>query len=114
MTPYDARMSSNLNERQRFFQRRLVAARQNVEQTIGILKQRFNVLLKSSRFNLEKVPKVIMACCVLHNMCHHFNFPLQESQQSNVSSGELNGDDNFQHNLIGNSVRQAYINKYLL
>lgn len=77
LTPYDARMRNVLNERQRTFQRRFLAARQNIEQTIGLLKGRFHVLQRPARYSLERVPCVVLACCVLHNICQHFQMPME-------------------------------------
>ena len=76
VTSYDAHMRTNLTVEQETFQRLLIAARQNIEQTIGILKQRFHVLQRPARYALHKVPSVILACCVLHNLCRHNNMPM--------------------------------------
>ena len=58
LTPFDSIMRDRLDDRQQTFQRRVLAARQNIEQTIGILKQRFNILLRPARYSLAKVPRV--------------------------------------------------------
>lgn len=109
LTPYDARMRNQLDINQLQFQRRILAARQNVEQTIGILKQRFHVLQRPARYALEKVPKVILACCILHNICRKREIPHHLFQLIIENDEEENQD-----NRVGNVVRQDYINRHIL
>jgi hypothetical protein len=112
LTPYDARMRNNLNANQETFQRRLLAARQNVEQTIGILKQRFHVLRRPARYALDKVPSVVLACCVLHNMCRRNNIPVVEVD-ADLEEDVCHHEEPPRENLVGNAVRQDYINRYI-
>lgn len=109
LTPYTCQMRNNLNRQQQYFQRRLVAARQNVEQTIGILKQRFHILKRPARYELTKTPKVVMACCVLHNICRHFNIPVT----GDIHREDQNLNPNVPVDNVGNAVRQDYINRYI-
>ncbi|XP_049866795.1 putative nuclease HARBI1 [Pectinophora gossypiella] len=47
-------------------------ARNSVERTIGLLKGRFRCLLvhRVLDYHPDKVAKIVIACCVLHNMCN--------------------------------------------
>ncbi|XP_045194796.2 putative nuclease HARBI1 [Mercenaria mercenaria] len=40
-----------------------------IENSFGLLKGRFRRLQHINIYNIEKVVKVIVSCCVLHNMC---------------------------------------------
>ncbi|XP_046970605.1 putative nuclease HARBI1 [Vanessa cardui] len=48
------------------------SARDTVERAIGVLKARFRCLLghRVLHYNPEKASKIIIACCVLHNICN--------------------------------------------
>ena len=59
----------NLAQRQKKFNKNLSSARVSVEQAFGLLKARWRCLLKRLDNEMENVPNVIIACCVLHNIC---------------------------------------------
>ena len=40
-----------------------------VEQTLGLLKGRFRILLSINESSIPTVNVITMACCILHNMC---------------------------------------------
>ena len=61
--------NSNLTPGQRSFNFHLSRARIVVENTFGRLKGRWRRLMKRNDMNIDNVPYVITACCVLHNMC---------------------------------------------
>ena len=48
-----------------------------VESGFGRLKARWHRLLKRIDMDVDKVPNIITACCILHNLCEinreHFN-----------------------------------------
>ena len=112
LTPYDSTFVNMLNDGQGTFQRRILATRQNVEQTIGILKQRFNVLLRPARYELTKVPKVFIACCVLHNICRKLKIPAHPSQLSNNENDSPRQEIDSNHpRQVDNAVRQNYIDQ---
>ena len=56
-------------EEQIIFNYRLSRAIIVVELAFGRLKARRRRLLKQSEVVVENVPKVVTACCILHNMC---------------------------------------------
>lgn len=55
-------------------------ARSNVEQSIGMLKGRWRILMeeRKSRYSPEKVATIINVCAALHNICIHFGVPFNE------------------------------------
>ena len=64
MKPYPNR---NLDLTQRIFNYRLSRVRRIVENVFGILSSRFGVFQKHVPLEPEKVEKIVMAACVLHN-----------------------------------------------
>lgn len=50
-----------------YFNHRLSSARMSIEQSFGILAQRFRFLLSSIYADPEKVERYVLAACVLHN-----------------------------------------------
>lgn len=64
MKPYPNR---NLDLTQRIFNYRLSRVRRIVENVFGILSSRFGVFQKPIPLEPEKVEKIVMAACVLHN-----------------------------------------------
>lgn len=46
-----------------------IKTRNVVERQYGVLKRRFPVLAVGIRLELSTAVKVILACCILHNMC---------------------------------------------
>lgn len=68
MRPY--RNDGHLTREQRFYNKTLSKARASVERAIGLLKIRWRILLNCLPMKrLDLAPYVIVACCVLHNIC---------------------------------------------
>lgn len=79
----------NLSEEEEVFNLHLNGSRVKVEHTFGRLKGRWRVLAKRSDIDHKFMPTVVVACCVLHNLCekerqrflqpgpeqHHQNLP---------------------------------------
>ncbi|XP_021324076.1 uncharacterized protein [Danio rerio] len=61
--------SSALTAGQRAFNRRLERARSVVDQAFLRLRARWQCLLKRNDCRMDVVPTMILACCVLHNVC---------------------------------------------
>ena len=57
-----------LNHSQKKFDKALSSARVTIERAFGVLKERWRCLLKRLDNNLENIPDIILACCVLHNI----------------------------------------------
>lgn len=60
---------STLTQGQKNFNYHLSRARIVVENAYGRLKARWRRLCKSNDMNIQNIPTVITACCILHNVC---------------------------------------------
>lgn len=69
ITPF--RDNGTLTEVKRRFNYLHSSNRVIVENAIGLLKNRFRRLNFLSNFTMEICSKIIMSCCVLHNICIH-------------------------------------------
>lgn len=61
---------------QRRFNRKHAKERVIIERVFGQLKQRFPILGNCVRVSLERVPKLVVSCAVLHNVAKHLKDPL--------------------------------------
>lgn len=64
LKPYNQR---ELNYQKRIFNYRLCRARRTIENTFGILANRFRVLHTCINLKVDNIDKVVFACCALHN-----------------------------------------------
>lgn len=68
LVPY--RDNGHLTERERNYNFCHASARIAIERAFGLLKERFrNLLTTLAMNNVSFIPKHIIACCVLHNVC---------------------------------------------
>lgn len=67
LTPY--RDNGHLNHTQHNYNTKLSKTRVIIERAFGILKGRFRKLKYMYLYNTEMIPLIILACCVLHNIC---------------------------------------------
>lgn len=68
LVPY--KDNGHLTEKQKNYNYCLASTRMVVERSIGLLKGRFRILLdRLPMRRIDLIPKYIMACCVLHNIC---------------------------------------------
>ncbi|KAI4469606.1 hypothetical protein MML48_1g02433 [Holotrichia oblita] len=67
ITPY--RDYGNLTEEEKKFNKIHSSTRVLIENSFGLLKGRFRQLLQIHMFDVDKISKFIIACCVLHNLC---------------------------------------------
>ena len=72
------RDNGHLTHAQRRFNYKLSSLRQTVERTIGHLKGRFRRLREVPLHNLRSICQLIMAGCVLHNLCIIGNDEIQD------------------------------------
>ena len=79
--------NGNLSHQQRKFNYCLSRARVIVEHSYGKLKGRWRCLLKRLDVNIDDVPELVAACCVLHNICEihgdEFNVEWMEGVERN-------------------------------
>ncbi|KAB0805101.1 hypothetical protein PPYR_02071 [Photinus pyralis] len=73
-----------------------------IERCFGQLKSRFPILQYKIRNKLDKIPSMIIACVVLHNIAKHLND--EDFDYSNEEANfEINGENN---NLTSNMIHQ--------
>ncbi|KAJ8384919.1 hypothetical protein AAFF_G00197270 [Aldrovandia affinis] len=65
----------HLAQEQRNFNHRLSSARMVVEDAFGRLKGRWRCLLKRNDLDIELMPDIVAACCILHNAKRTINHP---------------------------------------
>ncbi|KAG5861880.1 hypothetical protein JTB14_036751 [Gonioctena quinquepunctata] len=64
------RNDGHLTEQQLYFNTSLSSVRGNIERAFGLLKNRFRRILNCCPLtDIEFIPKYVLACCVLHNIC---------------------------------------------
>ena len=76
MKPYTH--SPSLTRQQQYYNYRLCKARIVVENAYGRLKARWHRLMKRNDMRMEVIPTVILAACVLHNICEIHGETFQE------------------------------------
>lgn len=64
---------NTLKEEEIIFNYRLSRARRIVENCFGILASRFRILLQTINLSPEKVTKIVLTCCYLHNFLRRQN-----------------------------------------
>lgn len=67
LTPY--RNYENLSRQKQKYNDKFCATRVVIESAFGILKGRFRQLLRVELQDVDRITKLIMSCCVLHNIC---------------------------------------------
>ncbi|XP_032671331.1 putative nuclease HARBI1 [Odontomachus brunneus] len=103
----------NLSERQAKFNKCHSSARMIVERSLGLLKGRFRSLLDNlAMLRTDLIPKYIIACCILHNICLLRNdiidVPLIVSTTNNiqVTFQDVGDEGNDKRNAIMYSLSQ--------
>ena len=72
MKPYSRLNLHDLSKR--IFNYRLSRARRRVENAFGLLANRFRIFQKFIHLSPEKVDRIVLACCVLHNYLSKHKF----------------------------------------
>lgn len=70
----------NLTAKQVKFNLAHCQTRVRIENTFGILKQRFRQLMRLDFFHVERMSKFVLACCTLHNLCIKLDDQWQEEE----------------------------------
>lgn len=71
----------NLSYKDRNYNRKHSQTRVKIENSFGLLKQRFRQLTRLDFFHVERMCKFVIACCTLHNMCIDQNDILDEEEE---------------------------------
>lgn len=71
LTPY--RDNGHLSRKQKNYNFKHSSTRVYIEQTFGLLKGRFRILKHVNFYNTEFISELVVACCVLHNICMRNN-----------------------------------------
>lgn len=124
IVPY--RDTGRLTQKQKYFNKTLGGARVVVEHAFGQLKQRFRQLYHCELRSLERIVKLIYACCVLHNMANTEELELLEAPEPepeeddsdlDSDSDDDNDENNYMHsnnennNATPTSVRDSLCDK---
>jgi len=103
-----------LSDRQKKFNYCLSSARMIVERSLGLLKGRFRSLLDTLPMQrTDLIPKYIIACCILHNICllHNDNIDIPVIvNEPNIEQEAQVLDDN----IHGEGVEKRNAIMYLL
>nr|CAI5836648.1 unnamed protein product [Callosobruchus analis]CAI5844147.1 unnamed protein product [Callosobruchus analis] len=76
LTPF--RDNGHLTRQQVNYNRILSKNRCVIEHSFGLLKQKFRQLYHVKLHKIENIVHLIRACCVLHNLALHEEFPMEE------------------------------------
>ena len=113
MKPYSRNDLFDISKR--IFNYRLSRARRTVENAFGILSNRFRILQKPIHLCPEKVDKIVLACCCLHNfLIDHRSADKRYKQICLENINETNGFFKFHqqgsntHSLQSNLIRQEF------
>lgn len=90
----------SLSPEQRALNYRLSRARRTIENTFGVLTGRFRVLKRTIPLEPEKVEKIVLACCYLHN------FLKRRHLTTYLTAGLLDQEDG-NGNIIAGSWRES-------
>ncbi|GES83228.1 putative nuclease HARBI1 [Rhizophagus clarus] len=82
-----------LDHREKHFNKVLSSMRMVVERAFGHLKERWRILLKELYCtDIERINKIIFACCILHNFCIDMNDLLSLEDDINREIEEIEED----------------------
>lgn len=108
ITPY--RDNGHLRINQRRFNRALSSARQCVERANALLKGRFRRLQKLYCHNIEDICKVVLAACVLHNLCILCEDEIEQFIDMNQAQDVNNYPNIFANNADAVQIRDTIAN----
>ncbi|KAJ8048455.1 Protein ALP1-like [Holothuria leucospilota] len=91
------------------FNYRLSRARMVVECAFGRLKARWRCLLKRNDSDILKIPKIVMACCILHNICEEMKDPINSQWLDNVEVRGIRAPQQ-EREPRGEQIREALVN----
>ena len=102
--------NSNLTSSQRSFNNHLSRAQIVVENGYGRLKARWRRLMKRNDMNIDNIPCIVTACCILHNMCEVHGDTFNELGMEEVDSSTQPGVNNANPN--AKAIRDTLVDYY--
>ncbi|XP_061211696.1 uncharacterized protein LOC133213486 [Neopsephotus bourkii] len=87
LKPYQE--DETLTQRQLQFNYRLKRAHSVIENAFLRLKARWQILLKCDDCSLELLPTLVLACCILHNVCEAHDNPFNQEWLEGTEPTEL-------------------------
>lgn len=99
MTPY--REAGELSSSELNFNNKLSKSRVIIENAFRLLKQRFRQLVRLDLHHVDSMSKLVISCCVLHNLCIYAKYPLDDTEihlERDEHGNRLCDDDKFDHN----------------
>lgn len=106
LTPY--RDNGHLNQMQINYNRKHACTRVIIERTFGILTGRFRKLKYIYMYATEFIPLVVLACCILHNICINLEDnpididDIEDLQEINNGANNVDLDGNVKRDIIAN------------
>lgn len=73
---------------QEFYNMKHSKARNCIEKCFGLLKGRWKILASPSFFSIQTQVRIIMACCLLHNLIRQ-NMSVDPQEATNVQEGQI-------------------------
>ncbi|XP_033103786.1 protein ANTAGONIST OF LIKE HETEROCHROMATIN PROTEIN 1-like [Anneissia japonica] len=106
----------NMPNAHRRFNYRLSKARMVVERSFGMLKGRWRILMKRNDSELKHIPNMVLACCILHNMCIEngdvYNPSWDDENEDEVEQPQHQAEDRPINNATGNEIREALVDYF--
>lgn len=118
ITPYRSATERSAEAR---FNTKHSKTRNCIERCIGVLKARFRCLLSSRELHYtpEKACQIMNVCCMLHNICIHFNVDFEEdtvileNDDDLINVSEIDTPDNMRLTAIANTLRDNIKNSII-
>lgn len=111
MTP----LSSVSSRSQSLYNESQIRSRNVIERTFGVWKRRFPILSRGIQVHLRRIPGIIIATCVLHNLAQEQNDPeppLDPEYPPVFDSADDNIVFTSTHNTPGSRARQVLIEQH--
>lgn len=112
MTPLS---ETNVNSRaERLYQEAQIKSRNVIKRAFGVWKRRFPILSKGINVKLQRVPGIITATAVLHNIAIIQNdcLPPEDSETAHSQQEDIPGPYQPRGSQSGNNARASLINDY--
>ena len=101
--------NGNLSSQQKTYNYRMSRARIVTENAFGRLKARWRRLAKQNDMEVKRVPYVVAACCVLHNICEIHGEEFDENWLLEVREVDINvpvADETDSQEVIDEDIRE--------